>query len=89
MPITLPKDATESAIASLRDYLDKELEHPINELPARLLLEFILEEIGPSIYNAAVTDAQTYMRDRVADLDGACHMPEFAVSRRTGKRTRR
>jgi uncharacterized protein (DUF2164 family) len=42
-----------------------------------LLLDFVLAEIGPSIYNAAITDAQVYLRDRVADLDGACFKPEF------------
>src|SRR5256885_587591 len=48
----------------------------------------VLEEIGPSIYNGAIVDAQVYLRERVADLDGACYMPEFeywprAASRRT------
>jgi uncharacterized protein (DUF2164 family) len=42
------------------------------------MLEFILKEIGPSIYNGAIADAQTFFRDRVADLDGACTAPEFA-----------
>ena len=57
---------------------------------SRLLLEFVLEEIGPSIYNGAIADAQVYLRERVADLDGACYMPEFeywprAASRRTSR----
>ena len=34
-------------------------------------------EIAPSVYNAAIADAQTYLRDRVADLEGACYAPEF------------
>ena len=44
---------------------------------ARHLLEFFLKEIAPSVYNAAIADAQTYLRDRVADLEGACYAPEF------------
>lgn len=43
-----------------------------------MMLEFFLKEIGPSVYNRAVADAQDLMRDRVADLDGACSAPEFA-----------
>jgi uncharacterized protein (DUF2164 family) len=50
----------------------------MGELQSRLLLEFFLKEIGPSVYNAAIADAQTYLRDRVADLEGACYAPEFA-----------
>jgi uncharacterized protein (DUF2164 family) len=85
MSITLPDDTTAKALTSLRRYCNDELEHPLGELPARLLLEFILEEIGPSIYNAAVADAQVYLRDRVADLDSACYKPEFGRSNAVGR----
>jgi hypothetical protein len=40
-------------------------------------LEALLREIGPSIYNRAIGDAQVYLRDRVADLEGACYEKEF------------
>lgn len=89
MPIKLTPDTAEKAAASLRRYCDEELEHAIGELPSQLFLQFILEEIGPSIYNAAIADAQTYFRDRVVDLEGACYEPEFAVSARSGRRPKR
>ena len=51
---------------------------------------FVLKEIGPSIYNAAITDAQVYFRERVADLEGACFEPEFGYwPRETGRRSSR
>jgi uncharacterized protein (DUF2164 family) len=77
MAVKLPDDVAEKAVASLRRYFDVELEEELGDLRGRLLLEFILEEIGPSIYNAAIADAQTYFRDRVSDLEGACYEPEF------------
>lgn len=76
--IELPEQAQKQAIASLRRYFDEELDHEIGDLKAQLLLEFILKEIGPSVYNAAIADAQTFMRDRVADLENACFVQEFA-----------
>lgn len=78
MTITLSDDAQQQAIASLKRYLAEELDQHVGDLKAGLLLEFILKEIAPSVYNAAIADAQTYLRDRVADLDGACSAPEFA-----------
>lgn len=77
MPITLDKDTTTRALSSLRRYCVEELDLELRELPAQLFLEFILEEIGPSIYNSALGDAQSFLRDRVADLEDACHEPEF------------
>jgi len=78
MTIMLSEDARSQAIASLKRYLAEELDQDVGDLKAGLLLEFILKEIAPSVYNAAIGDAQTYLRDRVADLEGACSVPEFA-----------
>jgi len=86
MSIELSKEATEKSIASLRKYLEEELEHRTSELQARLLLDFILEEIAPSVYNGAIADAQTYFRDRVADLEGACFAPEFSYTARMARK---
>jgi uncharacterized protein (DUF2164 family) len=49
----------------------------IGELPAGLLLNFFVEEVGPAIYNRAIADAQTRMEQRVADLNGELFADEF------------
>ena len=41
------------------------------------LLGFFLKEIGPSIYNQAVSDVQTRMQARVMELDIEIHEDEF------------
>lgn len=76
-PIEVPKQKRNDAIASIQRYFEGNLPEPIGELPAGLLLNFILEEIGPAIYNQAVIDAQTRMQQRVTDLDGELFVDEF------------
>jgi uncharacterized protein (DUF2164 family) len=83
MPLELSPDARAKALASIRRYFSEELEHELGELPAQLFLDFVLEEIGPSVYNVAIADAQTYLRDRVVELEDACHAPEFPHWQRT------
>ena len=68
--IELSKQARGDAIASIQRYFDENMTEPIGELPAGLLLNFFVEEIGPAIYNQAVADSQTRLQQRVADLDG-------------------
>ena len=75
--IELSDDARKQAVTSLRRYFSAELDQEIGDLKAGLLLDFFLQEIGPSIYNGAIGDAQTYLRDRVADLEAVCSKPEF------------
>ncbi len=64
-------------IASIKRYFAENMEDEIGDLKALLLLEFVLKEIGPSIYNQAVGDAQACMQEKVTDLDGSCFEPEF------------
>lgn len=78
MTIQLSPDDEKQAVASLRRFCEEELELEVNELQSRHLLRFILTEIAPSAHNAGVAAAEAYLRDRLADLDGVCHVPEFA-----------
>jgi uncharacterized protein (DUF2164 family) len=75
--IELEKKERERAIASIKRYFQEELPEPIGDLPAGLLLNFFLEEVGPVIYNQAVADAQARMATRVADLNGELFADEF------------
>ena len=88
--IELEKREREQALASIKRYFEEELE-PIGDLPAGLLLNFLLEEIGPVIYNRAIADAQTRLATRVADLNGELFANEFQYwtrvdAKRKGKR---
>jgi uncharacterized protein (DUF2164 family) len=77
MTIEIPKQARADAIASIQRYFDENLSEPIGELPAGLLLNFFLEEVGPVIYNQAIRDAQTRMQQRASDLDGELYADAF------------
>jgi len=89
MTVTLPDDARKQAVASIKRYVLEELDQDIGELKAGLILEYFLKEIAPSVYNAAIADAQTYIRDRLVDLEGACSAPEFAYWPRSSVRRAR
>jgi uncharacterized protein (DUF2164 family) len=75
--IELKKQARADAIASLKKYFEDEVREPLGDLRAGLLLDFVLEEIGPAIYNQAIGDAQARMAERIQDLDGDLYADEF------------
>jgi len=77
MPITLSPETIKRLVASIKRYAAENLDEEIGDLKAGLLLDYCLKEIGPSIYNQAIADAQAYFTGRVADLEGVCHEPEF------------
>lgn len=75
--IELSKEARASAVTSLKRYAEENLDAPMGDLPAGSLLDFMLEEIGPAIYNKAIEDAQTRLQMRVADLNGELFADAF------------
>lgn len=89
--IELSKQVRAQAIGSIQRYFEENLPEPIGELPAGLLLNFFLEEIGPAVYNQAIVDAQARMQQRVTDLNGELYADEFqywprADAKRKGRR---
>lgn len=73
----LPKEIRAQAIASIQRYFEENLDGPIGNLPAGNLLDFFMEEIGPVLYNRAITDAQQRLQQRVVDLNGELFADEF------------
>jgi uncharacterized protein (DUF2164 family) len=75
--ITVPDDARKQAVAALRGYFADHLDEEIGELKAGLLLDFILAELGPTIYNQAIADARAFFEERAGDLAAVCYREEF------------
>jgi uncharacterized protein (DUF2164 family) len=78
MAIKLNQETEERLLSSLQRYCMKNFDEEIGVLKARLLLDFCLREIGPSIYNQAVQDAQAVMQEKIAEVDTNCYETEFA-----------
>ena len=78
--ITISDIARKQAIASLREYCSDNMDEEIGDLKASLMLDFILTELGPTIYNQAIADAGAFFEERVADLGGVCYQVEFPSS---------
>ena len=89
MTIELPKQKRSDAIVSLQRYFEENLPEPLGDLPAGLLLNFILEEIGPTVYNKAIHDAQIRLTQRVTDLDSELYVDEFQYWAKARKRSRK
>ena len=77
MLLELSKRTREDAIASIQRYFEENFPEPVGDLPAGLLLDFFIEEVGPVIYNRAIADAQTRMQLRVSDMSGELYEEEF------------
>ena len=82
MTIELSREARAEAIASLERYFAEELDQRIGNIAAGALLGYILQEIGPLVYNKAVAEVQERLLQRIQELDIEFHEDEFPYWRR-------
>jgi uncharacterized protein (DUF2164 family) len=81
MSIDLNKQVRAQAVNSIERYfkenLEQYMEHKLGNIAAEALLDFFLKEIGSSVYNQGISDAQARMQARVSELDIEIHEEEF------------
>lgn len=77
MDIKLPKATEQKLAQSIQRYMSENFGEDIGELKATLFLRYCLEEIAPSVYNQAISDAQSYFQERAMDLENVCFAQEF------------
>ena len=77
MAIKLSDETRDEAISAIKAHFLKERQEEIGNIAAGTLLDFILKQIGPSIYNQGVRDARDRVQTWVTDLDLDLCQTEF------------
>lgn len=85
MTIELSREARQLAISSIERWFLENRDEKVGNITAGALLGFMLEEIGPAIYNQAVTQVQERLLERVQELDIEVHEDEFTYWRKFDK----
>jgi len=70
MEIELKKEVRAVLVESIKRYYWNEREEELTNLGAELMLDFMVNEIGPFIYNQGIEDSYAYMNERIEDLLG-------------------
>lgn len=76
MPIKLDEERKSKIVAALTDYYYSEFEEELSAFRAVELVDFMVQQIGPSQYNQGVSDARKYMAEKLDDLDVDLNEPE-------------
>lgn len=77
MAIKLEKETEKYLVGSIKRFFAEDMDDEIGDLKATRFLDFCIREIGPSIYNQAISDAQSYFQEKASDLGGARFEAEF------------
>ncbi|MEM7244820.1 MAG: DUF2164 domain-containing protein [Acidobacteriota bacterium] len=75
-PLTLPQRRHAALLTAVQAFLQEHFDEEVGELRAGLVLDFVLEQAGPSFYNLGVRDSQALLQDRLLDLEADLQRPE-------------
>ena len=67
-PITLSDETEILILDQLRVYMNDEFDIDIGNLPAKFLLDFIIETVGPHFYNQVVDDMEPWLYERFTGM---------------------
>jgi len=77
MAIMLEKEKEKYLLGSIKRFFAEEMDDDIGDLKAMRVLDFCVREIGPSIYNQAIADAQAFFQEKTSDLSDVQYEAEF------------
>lgn len=56
-------------VEALQGYFHSQFDETLSAFRADELVDFMIAQIGPSLYNQAIQDARAYMAEKLDDLD--------------------
>ena len=74
--IELPKPVREDLVRALSKYLKDELDVEVSGFDAVFLLDFVIETVGPHLYNQGLADAQALVRAKADEIVEAVYQLE-------------
>ena len=73
MTIELDDARKRRAIAKLQAFYLDQFDEDLSAFRAEQLLDFLIESVGPQIYNQGVQDARVFLQHKLDDLDAEIH----------------
>ena len=69
MNLKIPKEQKTQIVAMVQQYFRDERSEEIGDLAAEFLIDFMIKQMGPFIYNQAVEDVQAVLNQKMAVLE--------------------
>ncbi|MFD0674923.1 DUF2164 domain-containing protein [Cohnella sp. GCM10027633] len=81
IPIKLPREDKLQLVHRVQHFFETERGESIGELAAEQLIDFMLLEAGPYLYNAALADARNAFQEKMNQLEDELYALEKPLKR--------
>ncbi len=79
MQLKLSEERKRLVLSALSRLFSEEFDEELSPFRAERILAFFLESLGPPLYNQAISDARSFMLQKLDDLDVEFYQAEEPV----------
>ncbi len=76
MRIRLTDERRERLVRAIQVLFLDEFDETLSDFKSEQILDFFVRELGAPVYNQAIRDAHTFLREKLVDLEGEFYEPE-------------
>lgn len=77
--LKLPREKKDQIIEQLQHYFEHERSETIGTIAAEQMLDFMIKEIGPHVYNQAISDSRKAVLERMQTLEDELYALEKPI----------
>jgi uncharacterized protein (DUF2164 family) len=86
MGMKFPREQKEEMVSRIQRYFELERSETLGSIAAEQLLDFMIRELGPFVYNQAIQDARRTVVERMQAMEDELYALEKSLSGgRSGK----
>ncbi|MBJ6362663.1 DUF2164 domain-containing protein [Paenibacillus sp. GCM10012307] len=79
--VKLPREQKLQLVERIQYYFEMELSQEMGQLAGENLLDFMIKELSPYLYNQAMADARSVIGERMASIEEELYALEKPVAR--------
>jgi uncharacterized protein (DUF2164 family) len=77
--IKLPKEQKTELIKKVQQYFEEERSERLGDLGADKLIDFMMKELGPYVYNKAIEDSRKLINEKMIQIDDELYTLEKPI----------
>lgn len=81
IPIRLPKEQKDEIVDRLKVFFEEERSESIGDLAAEQIIDFMMKELSPYVYNRAISDVRIMINEKFSQIEDELYAMEKPIPR--------
>ncbi|MFD0616873.1 DUF2164 domain-containing protein [Paenibacillus sp. GCM10027629] len=79
LPVKMPREQKEMIIRNVQLFFEEERSETLGNIAAESIVDFMLKELAPHLYNKGVADARNLLMQKMSQIEDECYALEQLI----------